>query len=41
MPNLCMATLSSAGAVDVYNKLGETDVILDVFGFFTPTDSST
>ncbi len=41
VPNLCVATLSSGGAVELYNDQGRTDVILDVFGFFTPTDSST
>jgi len=36
VPNLTVATLSSAGAVDVFNHSGSADLIVDTFGFFTP-----
>lgn len=36
VPNLDIAALSSAGALTVYNAVGSTEVLLDVFGFFSP-----
>ena len=36
VPNLTVATLSGAGAVDVYNYAGTADLVIDTFGYFTP-----
>jgi hypothetical protein len=36
VPNLTLATFSSAGAVSFYNHAGSTQLVLDVFGYFLP-----
>ena len=36
VPNLTLASLSSGGAVTVYNDAGSTDVVIDAFGYFSP-----
>ncbi len=36
VPNLTVATLSSSGATSVYNDQGNTDVVIDAFGYFGP-----
>jgi hypothetical protein len=35
VPNLTVATLSSTGAVDVYNHAGSADLVIDAFGYFS------
>ncbi|MDH6137636.1 hypothetical protein P3T37_007069 [Kitasatospora sp. MAA4] len=41
VPNLVTVPLGADGSVDIYNHLGTTDVVADVFGFYTaaPTGS--
>jgi hypothetical protein len=39
-PNLVFANLAADGTVRVTNAFGETDAILDVFGYFTPSSGS-
>ena len=34
VPNLTLATLSSAGSISIYNHAGSADVIVDAFGYF-------
>ncbi len=36
VPNLTVATLSSGGSISVYNDQGNTDVVVDAFGYFGP-----
>lgn len=36
VPNLTVATLSSAGSTEIYNHAGSADVIVDAFGYFIP-----
>ena len=36
VPNLTVATLSSGGAMYVYNSSGSADLIIDAFGYFSP-----
>ncbi len=36
VPNLTVATLSSSGATSAYNDQGNTDVVIDAFGYFGP-----
>ena len=36
VPNLTVATLSSGGAMYVYNNIGSVDLIIDAFGYFSP-----
>jgi hypothetical protein len=35
IPNLTLATLSSAGAVSFFNFVGSTDLVLDISGYFS------
>jgi hypothetical protein len=35
VPNLVVARLSPTGAIDIYNNLGTTDVVVDVYGWFS------
>ncbi len=35
VPNMTVATLGAAGAIDVYNSYGRTDVVIDVVGWFS------
>jgi hypothetical protein len=35
VPNLVIATLSSSGAITVYNYAGTTDVVIDVLGYYS------
>ncbi len=37
VPNLTVATLSSSGSTTVYNHAGSADLVIDAFGYFTPT----
>lgn len=41
VPNLTVATLSGSGAITIYNNAGNTDVIVDAFGYFTPITTAT
>ena len=34
IPNLVVFKLGSSGAVDLYNLSGQTDVVLDVVGYY-------
>jgi len=34
VPNLVVATLSSGGAITIYNQFGSADVVVDLFGYF-------
>jgi len=34
IPNLVVATLGSTGAISFYNAAGNTDVIVDLVGYF-------
>jgi len=36
VPNFTITSLSSSGAITLYNEHGSTNVVLDVFGFFSP-----
>ena len=36
VPNLTVATLSSSGAISIYNHAGSADVVVDAFGYFSP-----
>ena len=36
VPNLTVATLSSGGAMYIYNSSGSADLIIDAFGYFSP-----
>ncbi len=36
VPNLTVATLSSTGAITVFNHAGMADLVIDEFGYFTP-----
>ena len=35
VPNLCVAKLSSAGGLAVYNALGSVNALVDVAGWYT------
>jgi hypothetical protein len=35
VPNLTVATLGTTGAITIYNAAGSTDVVVDLFGYFT------
>ena len=35
VPNLVVTELSPAGGLEIYNDLGQVDVVVDVFGWFT------
>jgi hypothetical protein len=41
VPNLTVATLGNTGALDVYNRLGSTELVIDAFGYFVPENPST
>jgi len=34
VPNLVIATLSSGGAITIYNSAGSTDIVIDVLGYY-------
>jgi hypothetical protein len=36
VPNLTVASLSGSGATDVFNDAGSADLVIDVFGYFSP-----
>jgi serine protease len=36
VPNLTVAILSNTGAIDVYNRNGSADLVIDAFGYFVP-----
>ena len=36
VPNLTIAQLNGSGSFDVYNANGSADLLIDVFGYFTP-----
>ncbi len=36
VPNLCVAKLSSAGGLNIYNASGSVNALVDVAGWFTP-----
>jgi hypothetical protein len=36
VPNLAIVGLSSSGSISVFNANGSVDVVIDVFGYFTP-----
>lgn len=38
--NLTVMTLSSSGTTNVYNHAGSADVLVDVFGYFTPLEAA-
>ena len=40
VPNLTVATLSSSGAINIYNHAGSADVIVDAFGYFSPLSTT-
>jgi hypothetical protein len=40
VPNLTVATLSSAGAITIYNHAGRADLVIDAFGYFSPVATS-
>jgi len=39
-PNLLVVPLAADGSLSIYNNVGTTDLILDVFGYFTPGSSA-
>jgi hypothetical protein len=41
VPNFDLAALSSTGLVTAYNSVGTVNIIMDAFGYFTPTASTT
>jgi len=40
IPNLVVVKLSSDGKISIYNNVGSTDEIVDVFGYFGPAPST-
>jgi hypothetical protein len=40
IPNLTVATLSSLGAITIYNRAGRADLVIDAFGYFSPVGTS-
>jgi hypothetical protein len=40
IPNMTVATLSSAGSVSFYNLAGSTDLVVDLFGYFGTASST-
>jgi hypothetical protein len=41
VPNLTVGTLGNTGALDVYNRLGSTELVIDAFGYFVAENLST
>lgn len=37
LPNLTLASLSPSGAISLYNNAGSTNVLVDAFGYFSPS----
>jgi hypothetical protein len=35
-PNLVVVPLGDDGSVSFYNDTGDSDVVIDIFGFYTP-----